>query len=470
MSLTSTKLIPILAILLITSSLQQSPTDSEPQMIVELWRHGARSAARDTYNQKYVRDNGPGNIIGNGMRMHYNLGRAIREKYKDNIFKNTNYTHYKVLTTTFQRTILSAYSHMMGLFPPGTGKTTSNDIKSTKLPPFKGATDDNSISNNALPYRIHPVPIYTINKTIDDYFMKGMKYKCPKADKRKDEIFDENVKNKPNIFDSVTPIIEKKYPCKDYFEGKSKYDLNTLGIFSDVNKCYFFSTGHPMEGTESVFEKMKYIFGIYYINSKYTNINIRKLYTSNMAKDIIQKFEQKIAGETELRFFGLSGHEANVVPFMLGYDLTSEDCLVKKLNGKEVKGICYGSPEFAANFIWELSKKGEEHFMRVLYDGEAITSCAKDKELEGKYCKFADFKAKMTEAFVLSDSVYKKTCGVSLNPDGTKPMWAGWKWTALILMVVSICLLIGFCFTLSKGKKEESMKPDLDADESYSKL
>lgn len=457
-------------VLLISSTLQQ--TAYEPQMIVELWRHGARAAARDTYDQDYVKKYGPGNIVGNGMRMHYNLGRAVKKMYEDSIFKDMKYTDFKVYATSIQRTILSAYSHMMGIFPAGTGPSTSNSIDETKLPPFDGATDDKTIGDGALPYQINPVPIVTFREIEDDYFMKGMEIKCPEADKKKDLIFEENVKNKPNVFDKITPVVEKAFPCKQFF-GKEKYDLKTLGIFSDINKCYYYNEGKAMAGTESVMDKMKYVFGIYYINAKYTNDGIKKLYTSKMSQDIIKNFEDKIAGTNKLKFLGLSGHETNVVPYMMGYGLTSEECLIKKLNDEPVTGICEGSPEFAANFIWELSKKEGKYFVRVLYNGKPILGCLKDKALEGNYCPFEDFKTTMRAEFILSDDEYKKACGSTGNNTNTvenKSIWGGWKWLALVLMMVSIALLVGLCFFMSKGKDEERMKPDLTGDESYSKL
>jgi hypothetical protein len=77
--------------------------------LVELWRHGARAAARDTFNQPYVKTEGPGNLTGNGMRMHYVLGQSIKEKYKNTLFKDApKYSDYEVTCSEVQRTMLSA--------------------------------------------------------------------------------------------------------------------------------------------------------------------------------------------------------------------------------------------------------------------------------------------------------------------------------------------------------------------------
>lgn len=460
-----------LAALLISLSLQQVPSGYTPIMITELWRHGVRAAAYNTFNQDYVDREGPGNLMANGMRMHYNLGRAIREMYKDSIFKDPKYTDFKILSTTYQRTILSAVSHLTGIYPPGTGKVITNSIASTKLPPFSGATDDATLGNDALPNRLNPIPIVTYPPIMDDYFMKGMSQVCPKADERKDAIFAENIKNKPNIFDSVIPTIEKNYKCGDYFKG-GKWDLRTVGIFSDVNKCNYFQTGQWMTGTESIADKMKYIFGIYYINAKYTDINIRKLYTTKMSLDIIQNFEMKIKGENKLKFLGLSCHESNIFPYMMGYDLISEECLVKKMKGEPVQGVCEGSPEFASNIILELTRNGNDHYVRVLYDGKPIrTTCASDKLVDGVYCKFEDFKQKFLSTFTLNEAEYKETCGRRLNPDGTHSAWEGWMWVALVMTIVAFVSFTLLITTFRKQGSDDSMSPNLNIDEeSYSKL
>ena len=47
----------------------------EPVFLAELWRHGARAAAKNSFNQEYVDKVGAGLIQPNGIRMHYVLGR-----------------------------------------------------------------------------------------------------------------------------------------------------------------------------------------------------------------------------------------------------------------------------------------------------------------------------------------------------------------------------------------------------------
>ena len=443
---------------LISLTKAERPADGyTPIFITELWRHGARAAAFDTFNQSYMKEVGPGNIQGNGMRMHFNLGQKIRSEYNDTIFNTNKWSDYEIYSTSYQRTILSAYSHVMGLYPPGTGQKTNNTEPKTKLTNYKGITDVYPNKDTALPFGVRGIPVVTYQKKNDDFFMKGMGYKCKKADDLKDKTFEEMVKKKPDVFKKVEPILEKAKPVATFFPGQKKYNLNTSGIFSDLNKCFYFATGKAMSGTEDIFPKMKYIFGIYYINSKYVNLKIRKLYTTNMSKKILEYMRaainrdknptDKAAQKFKLKYFGLSGHEANVVPFMLQYKLTSEACLIKKLNDEKVEGTCLGSPEFGASIIWELSKKGTEYFVRFNYEGEPYPAC--EKPNDQKYCSFADFEAFMKKELILSDSDYAAFCPAVGGGGSGKVVF--------IVIILVLLLVVGAMgFLLMKTKNEGS--------------
>lgn len=56
------------------------PANAKVVMIAELFRHGARYPTHDMLGETDVREN-LGQLTGTGMRQHYNLGKAIRNKY-----------------------------------------------------------------------------------------------------------------------------------------------------------------------------------------------------------------------------------------------------------------------------------------------------------------------------------------------------------------------------------------------------
>jgi hypothetical protein len=108
-----------------------------------------------------------------------------------------------------------------------------------------------------------------------------------------------------------------------------------------------------------------------------------KLFTTRMAQYILQKLEDKMNTDPKkqsvLKYAGLSGHESNVIPFMLQYGLTSEECIIANLKNN-VPGPtpdCETSPKFAANFMWELSQDPatKKWYVGTLFNNKMIKSC-----------------------------------------------------------------------------------------------
>lgn len=437
--------------ILIVKTLQQGT--KTPKMIVELWRHGARSPAYNTFNQSYVVAEGPGNIVANGQRMHYLLGKQVRKDYPT-IFpegqKNISYAEYEVLSSSYQRTILSAYSHMMGIYPLGTGRIVSNDNPKTKIPPYK-KLDVSLEGDFSLDQGANAIQIRVIDRSVDDFFMKGMKYVCKNADDKADDLFEKEVVTKNPLKEIGDKIKSAGYNCNDYFKNGKEYDLNTTGIFADVNKCYYYYNGKPMNGTEAFYDKMQYTFAIYYVNMRYRDPMVTKLWTTKMSQYIIDKMTAVTQGTSQLKYAGLSGHEANLFPYMILYKLTSEECLEKGLDNPS--DDCLPGPEFAANIIWELAQDDQKAwFVKARYNGDKIlTTC--DKQPADGYCPFSDFVDFMNKTFILSPEDYKTTCGTPSQSQAEKESRI-WMFIAIGIAILFTIQMIIFISYVGKAKNK----------------
>ena len=61
----------------------------------------------------------PAELNSMGVRMQYNLGRQIREEYvvgQNFLSANFDDREMKIYSTNTNRTIMSAYSHLMGIY------------------------------------------------------------------------------------------------------------------------------------------------------------------------------------------------------------------------------------------------------------------------------------------------------------------------------------------------------------------
>ena len=97
-------------------------SNAELELVIEIFRHGARSPVRS--NPKYhfgvQWDIGAGQLTPQGERQHYLLGVKRRKQYvEDELFLPRSYEPETIYaeSTDYNRTQMSAYSHLLGLYP-----------------------------------------------------------------------------------------------------------------------------------------------------------------------------------------------------------------------------------------------------------------------------------------------------------------------------------------------------------------
>lgn len=129
---------------------------------IDLIRHGDRTPFTFLPTVDYQWKEGPGQLTAEGMNQEYNLGMAFRQKYieqthllPENYESGTIY----VRSTDYDRTLMSAQSLLMGLYPPGTGPNTSE-------PP-----------TSALPHAFQPIPVFSAPHHIDDVIVVDLSAK-----------------------------------------------------------------------------------------------------------------------------------------------------------------------------------------------------------------------------------------------------------------------------------------------------
>mmetsp|Transcript_13047 Transcript_13047/g.37013 ORF Transcript_13047/g.37013 Transcript_13047/m.37013 type:complete len:308 (+) Transcript_13047:68-991(+) len=131
--------------------------EGEVKMVVVLTRHGDRTPVRVFPNVKSEWPEGWGQLTGVGMRQHYELGQHYRKKFvEEKAFIPAQWHPHEIFarSTCRDRTLMSAQSFMLGLYPPGTGPVYSN-------------TSDANERSPALPHSLAMFPIHTTGKEYD---------------------------------------------------------------------------------------------------------------------------------------------------------------------------------------------------------------------------------------------------------------------------------------------------------------
>lgn len=123
---------------------------------VDIIRHGDRTPIVPLGSVNYQWQEGPGQLTAEGMQQEYKMGLLFRKKYVEQ--EHLLPDHYEpgtmyVRSTDYDRTLMSAQSLLMGLYPPGTGPNSSDSIP-------------------ALPHAFQPIPIFSAPSKSDEVIVQ----------------------------------------------------------------------------------------------------------------------------------------------------------------------------------------------------------------------------------------------------------------------------------------------------------
>ena len=189
--------------------------------------------------------------------------------------------------------------------------------------------------------------------------------------------------------------------CIDHNGMQGKWDLNTTGYFGDMSKCYYNFKAEMYKGMDSsMYNKISDGFGLHYMIGKYSNHNLVKAYNSQLFRMILNTLSSSVksdqAGKKDfMKFLGLSGHETNLVPLMMAFNLINIECTWKRFQGDYSDSKCHESPSFAANIIFELIKREGKYFVRGLYNGNKIEICSGFNTNTDYRCPFDTFASEL---------------------------------------------------------------------------
>ena len=133
--------------------------------MTELFRHGARYPVSDIYDGNQTKAY-HGLLTGIGMRQHYLLGSYLRKDYLTQLGLEEVFDEkqVEVFTTGSLRCVESAYAHMAGWFPLGSGGDIPAGLDPSFLEPPFGQSSSNlnqadTVSEPGTTQGYQPIPI-----------------------------------------------------------------------------------------------------------------------------------------------------------------------------------------------------------------------------------------------------------------------------------------------------------------------
>ncbi|RUR07803.1 histidine phosphatase family protein [Legionella sp. km772] len=315
---------------------------------LDVIRHGDRTSFEDLPNAKHSWQEGLGQLTAIGMKQEYELGLKLHQRYIENhalLPKNYEAGAVYVQSTDFDRTIMSATSLLMGLYPLGTGPILSD-------------------STPALPSQFQPIPIHTVPNTKDSVFLVDL------SSSETAELIEKYVFTRADWKEKSLQL-EPHYNRWSQLTGLNITSLWDVVMLGDTLTTYLahdipFPEGLSKEEAYTIMKDGQWLFATFF---KPTQIG------DAVGKQPLRKvieYVQKAAEKTsKTKFVLISAHDSTLLAIM--------SALHKPLQS---------TPPYASNLNFSLYQNDLEHyFVTISFNEELIgvPGC------QGKLCTLEQF-------------------------------------------------------------------------------
>lgn len=291
------------------------PAFAETEKLIfaaDVIRHGDRTPIRPLSKATYAWPQGPGQLTPTGMQQEYQLGLVMHKRYIEESALLPK--HYEAQTlylrsSDLDRTLMSAESLLMGLYPLGTGPLLPQSEKT------------------ALPSGYQPIPIHTIPRTQDQLLIADSnpqkfqswleKYVYPRSDWKK-----------------KTAILKPQFTRWSQLTGRKITKLEQLISIADtlyIQQLYHqpLPPGMTEQDAKTLIEAGHWAF----INL-FKSPSMGRVTGLPLLSQITAHLKQASLEQTKLKFVLYSGHDSTILSLMsaMGIPMDTQPPYASNLN------------------------------------------------------------------------------------------------------------------------------------------
>ncbi|KAG9396433.1 Histidine phosphatase superfamily [Carpediemonas membranifera] len=404
--------------------------DDTLELALVLFRHGDRTPLHylpDPYNIFSKAPRQTGQLTTIGQKQHFDLGTKLRYKFVDQhslLSSSFNNSQILVRSTGTDRTIMSAYSNLLGLYPPGTG-------------------------NPDLPDQIQPVPIRSVSHTpwenLPDRLLRPFDLgTCPRITKLRSEIF----------ASSAVKAYDKSQAGL-YNTLKTKLGLGWTPSLEHIDEVYdplmvmhFHNNPMPAGLTAAEYEAVDAV----HQHLTHTQVGeykseISKLLGTNIGREWTSEIDAVMAGTPNATVVYYSAHDSTIEFTLRWLGVFPDTRVVPYASLLEVD-------------LWK--NDDGDYYLHFAFNNDtlSIPGCTGDK------CTVAEWKALMDQITVKD---WDSACGLVPAPTPApvvKTVHSGIP--PLVFVVVVVVMLVGMgvmcvaAFSAGVGMRVWKMKHDSD--------
>ena len=355
------------------------------------FRHGARASTLDG-NIDFMKEywEHPGELTSIGEKMHYILGLRNRKRYITNnklLSEKYNSNELQVISTGFSRTIISALSHLQGLYPPN--KNLGENLNYWQLnnsdPPIY-IDDDikneiDKLNINALPNNMTLIPIEIKNSsTFITFFVKN---NCIGARKAYNTSNNENMNSIEeefnNKFGSYMKGFQFNNSSKEYnynFTSISKLCDTYIACYTDGrNMSDFRKTGINSTELHDLYKLCLNSIKTYFSEYIMREDNIFYLEGSEIMELLINNVKRSIEAD-------INNNSDSSYPKMLiysGHDITVSKQIFFLLKAFDLNFSLYELPTYATQIAFEVARQNKDKAENRSYSDYLVSYYFKDE-------------------------------------------------------------------------------------------
>jgi hypothetical protein len=418
--------------------------DDVPSMVIELFRHGARSPSLNIVDPSWLDHD---ELTEVGQRQHYILGKALAQQYP-HLLGEYDASKLYVRSTNFNRTLMSALSQLSGIFEGKGPVLTDAEVTGMDgiLPPFSDKTliqkqvDKLTDIKAALPFQVQAIPIHSVDIS-NDALLYGGGPACPNATFwYKQRPNDDNAQNVYASLDSTT-----KHLNKLGFNINQLYDYFPLGdaLIADhmenktLHKDLVYNTSYYNDIVFGHQWFVNYVYG----GSDY---ELQAL-SYALVNQILDWFSTKANNTNPLNFIMLASHDTTLLRLLGLFDITGPTCLAANRNSQAngEKKLPFPNclyPTYASQILLEFyNPDGVEPYIKFIYNSQTVNLCG-----DQPTCTLSQFQKLALAAVNLTPDQLTQVCSAPDTTPNTGEILKIILVTTAILLVVSLGLFAAY--------------------------
>lgn len=466
---TSKTLFLLITITLTTTTIQSlKPSTDNVIFIVELARHGARAPIHHVYDVDWVKEAGVGELTPVGQRQRYLLGLNTKTRYKAFFDDTLKFNEYWVRSTFFNRTIMSGFSHIVGIFNGKDAHDLQFDNTDKKLfPPQDLLINPGDLQfKTPLPHAVTPFPIHSILSTMNDQQLYLDGPPCPKNNEQVlADLADaeKRLKTEPKFVELLKKTYERYNLDKDW--GSDVSDTEKCFRLGDFAIMDYLNNKEPKINPETEKEYYSLLERCYSLKifHSFAHLKTAKVAVTpvlGQIKDWFNTKTKKTKEEFPLRYVQYSAHDDTVSAHMRVLNLFNSECTIEDLKNGKISEDCPNYPPVASQILWELIKVSENnsYAVKVSFNGVYVDYCKTGRKMgEDFFCTLEEF-TKIIEDGTYTEPQYEEFCGFKNNSGNQKDEGKGrlvFVLSGMVLFLTIVSLVLGISMIRYKSMLEK---------------